>query len=84
MVNRWLFVCTGCNKKYNNQCCFTKYKYDPKKAQDKANINLVNSRKDIDITDEEFQKLDKIVKDGVDNKLIAIIIILNPTALKKH
>ena len=31
-VNRWPFVCTGCNKKYNNQCCFTKYKYDAKKS----------------------------------------------------
>ena len=67
-VNRWPFVCTGCNKKYNNQCCFTKYKYDAKKAQDKADVNLVNSRKGIDITSEEFKKLDKIVKDGVDDK----------------
>ena len=67
-VNRWPFVCTGCNKKYNNQCCFTKYKYDAKKAQDKADVNLVNSRKGIDITSEEFKKLDTIVKDGVDDK----------------
>lgn len=42
-TNRWPFVCSGCNKKYNNQCVFTKYKYDPKKAQDKADVNLVNS-----------------------------------------
>ena len=67
-VNRWPFVCTGCSKKYNNQCCFTKYKYDPKKAQSKAEVNLVNSRKGIDISAEEFQTLDKIVKDGVDSK----------------
>ena len=67
-VNRWAFVCTGRSKKYNNQCCFTKYKYDPKKAQSKAEVNLVNSRKGIDISAEEFQTLDKIVKDGVDSK----------------
>ncbi len=67
-MNRWPFVCTGCSKKYNNQCCFTKYKYDPKKAQSKAEVNLVNSRKGIDISAEEFQILDKIVKDGVDSK----------------
>ena len=67
-VNRWPFVCTGCPKKYNNQCCYTKYKYDVQKAQNKADINLINSRKGIDIDSDEFQKLDKIVKDGIDNK----------------
>ncbi len=67
-VNRWPYVCTGCNKKYNNQCFFTKYKYDAKKAQNKADINLINSRKGIDIDSESFQRLDKIVKDGIDNK----------------
>ena len=39
-----------------------------KKAQDKVDVNLVNSRKGIDITSEKFKKLDKIVKDSVDNK----------------
>ena len=31
-VTRWPFVCTSCSKRYNNQCCFTKYKYDAQKA----------------------------------------------------
>lgn len=61
-------MCTGCNKRYNNQCYFSKYKYDASKAQKKADINLVNSRKGIDINSDEFQKLDKIVKEGIDNK----------------
>ena len=83
-INRWPFVCAGCNKRYNNQCCFTKYKYDAKKAQDKAGINLVNSRKGIDITSEEFQKLDKIVKDGVnDKKSIYQITIENKDEIDK-
>ena len=67
-VTRWPYVCTGCNKRYNNQCYFSKYKYDAPKAQKKAEINLVNSRKGIDINSDEFQKLDKIVKEGIDNK----------------
>ena len=67
-INRWPFVCTGCKKKYNNQCCFTKYKYDAQKAQNKADINLINSRKGIDIDSEKFKEIDKIVKDGIDNK----------------
>lgn len=31
-INRWPYVCTGCNKKYNNKCYYTKYKYDPQKS----------------------------------------------------
>ena len=67
-TQRWPYVCTGCKKKYTNSCPFTKYKYDAEKAQKKADINLVNSRKGIDILSEEFVKLDNIIKEGVDNK----------------
>lgn len=67
-VTRWPYVCTGCSKRYNHQCCFTKYKYDAQKAQNKADTNLINSRKGIDIDSNEFQRLDKIVKEGIDNK----------------
>lgn len=67
-TNKWPYVCTGCKKKYNNQCCFTKYKYDAQQAQNKADINLVNSRKGIDIDSEHFKQLDEIVKNGTDNK----------------
>ena len=82
--NRWPFVCTGCNKKYNNQCFFTKYKYDAKKAQNKADINLITSRKGIDVDSNEFQKLDKIIKDGIDNKKsIYQITIENKNSINK-
>lgn len=67
-INRWPYVCVGCNKKYNNQCFFTKYKYDAKSAQTKADNNLIFSRKGLDIDSEEFRKLDKIIKDGIENK----------------
>ena len=67
-TQRWPFVCTGCPKKYNNQCVFTKYKYDPKKAQNKSEVNLINSRKGIDIDSEKFRELDEIIKTGIDNK----------------
>lgn len=83
-TNRWPYVCTGCNKKYNSQCVFTKYKYDALKAQTKADINLVNSRKGIDIDSEDFQKLDKIIKDGIDNnKSIYQITIENKESIDK-
>lgn len=67
-ITRWPYVCTGCNKRYNNQCCFTKYKYDAQKAQNKADNKLINSRRGIDINQDEFKKIDKIIKDGIDNK----------------
>ncbi len=67
-VNRWPYICTGCNKKYNNQCCFTKYKYNAQNAQNKADLLLVNSRRGIDIDDKNFKQLDNIVKNGIDNK----------------
>lgn len=75
-VTRWPYVCTGCNKRYNNQCCFTKYKYDAKKAKNKADTNLINSRKGIDIDSDKFQRIDKIVKDGTDAFIELIPVIL--------
>ena len=71
-------------KKYNNHCCFTKYKYDAKKAQDKADLNLIISRRSIDIDGEKFKQLDNIVKDGIDNKKsIYQIIIENKDVIDK-
>lgn len=67
-VNRWPYVCTGCKKRFSNNCCFTKYKYDAQKAQSNADYNLINSRRGIDVTDDEFTTLNYIVKDGIDNK----------------
>ena len=37
-------------------------------AQQKADANLINSRKGIDLDNDEFKKLDSIIKNGVDNK----------------
>lgn len=66
-VNRWPYVCSGCKNRYTN-CIFTKYKYDSKVADNKAQANLINSRKGLDIDSEEFKKIDNLIKDGVDNK----------------
>ena len=66
-TQRWPYVCSGCNKRYTN-CPFTKYKYDAKSAQAKADTNLINSRKGIDIDVDEFKKLDNLIKSGVQEK----------------
>ena len=83
-TQRWPYVCTGCPKKYNNQCVFTKYKYDASKAQNKAEVNLINSRKGIDLDSTEFNKLDSIIKKGIDdNKSIYQISIENKDDINK-
>lgn len=65
-LNRWPYVCANCKLRYKN-CPFIQYKYIASTAQKKANANLINSRKGIDIDSEEFKKLDSIIKSGVDN-----------------
>ena len=82
-TQRWPYVCSGCRKRYND-CPFTKYKYDPKIAQKKADYNLINSRRGIDIDAEEFKKLDQLIKEGVDNnKSIYQIKIENNDVINK-
>ena len=66
LLTRWPYVCTNCNKKYTS-CHLNQYKYDSKVAQNNADCNLINSRKGIDISSEEFKELDYIIKNGVDN-----------------
>ena len=76
-VQRWPFVCSGCNMKYSG-CYYTKYSYNTKIAQKKADDNLILSRRGIDIEEERFKKLDNIIKDGIDeNKSIYQIKIEN-------
>ena len=66
-LNRWPFVCSKCKKRYR-ECPFNKFIYNAKNAQEKADYKLIISRKGIDVTDEEFKQLDKIIKTGIDNK----------------
>ena len=66
LLTRWPYVCTNCNKKYTS-CHLNQYRYDSKVAQNNADCNLINSRKGIDISSEEFKQLDSIIKNGVDN-----------------
>lgn len=66
-LNRWPYVCSSCNLRYT-KCSFDKYKYDAKIAQNKANANLINSRRGLDLDDDEFKILDKLIKEGIENK----------------
>ena len=83
-LNRWPMVCSTCKLRYSNECHHIKFKYDAQKAQEKANVNLIISRKGIDIDGEELHKLDTIIKKGIDeNKSIYQIKIENNHEINK-
>ena len=80
---RWPYVCDNCKLRYKN-CSFTKFKYTPISSQKLADEKLVNSRKGLDIDNDEFKQLDKIIKNGIDNdKSIYQIKIENNDKIKK-
>ena len=66
-LKRWPYVCVNCKNRYSD-CPFNKFIYNAKGAQKNAEYNLKMSRKGIDISEDEFKKIDRIVKNGVDNK----------------
>jgi transposase, IS30 family len=65
-LNRWPYVCSSCKFRYK-ECPYLKMKYEARIAQIKADANLINSRKGLDIDSDEFQKIDELIKGGIDN-----------------
>lgn len=65
-TSRYPYVCNRCSHRYT-LCHYQKYVYTAKSAQRKADDKLVLSRRGIDISSDEYKKLDKIIKDGLDN-----------------
>lgn len=83
-LNRWPYVCTNCRKRYIDECPFNKFIYNAKHAQNNADYNLKISRKGLDISSEEFKKLDNIIKKGIEeNKSIYQIKIENNKDIDK-
>ena len=83
-LNRWPLVCTKCKLRYSKDCCYTKFKYDARTVQRKAEAKLINSRKGIDLDSEEFKNLDSIIKCGIEeNKSIYQIKIENNDIIDK-
>ncbi len=66
-IIRYPYVCNGCSQKYQG-CPYDLYEYKSEVAQEKANARLINSRIGINVTEEEFNKIDKIIKEGFNNK----------------
>ena len=73
-LDRYPYVCNACSYRYS-LCGFKKYVYKAKEAQDKANENLVISRRGIDLDDKEYKKIDESIKQGLkDSKSIYHIV----------
>lgn len=63
-TNKAPFVCNGCPNK--NKCKKNRYFYYAEDAYNNYRKTLVESRQGIDFENNEFRKMDKIIKDEVD------------------
>ena len=63
---KYPYVCNGCKDKYT--CRKKQYKYDSKRAQELADYRLVVPRTGINLTKEEFDILNRKIKDGIASK----------------
>ena len=67
VLKRFPYVCNSCKRR--SACCKQfKYIYDASSAQENYEIILRDSRIGLDITLEDKEHLDKILKDGIDKK----------------
>lgn len=61
------YVCNKCRKKL--ACSYPRYYYNAKNAENRANEILSSSRSGANLTDDEFRRLDRIVRDGLSRGL---------------
>ena len=61
---RFPYFCNACHKKYTS-CPFTQFKYDPKRAQEQSDYRLVHSRTGLNMSKEEYNRLNTTILDGV-------------------
>ena len=78
---RFPYVCNGCPKRHQT-CPFTQYIYYPKKAQDMAQFRLKATRIGLNMSESEYQHLDQVIKEGVDNNQSIYHIIKSHPDLK--
>lgn len=65
---RFPYVCNGCPLRRNIKCKYKQYLYDPIKAQKQSEYNLKVTRMGINMTQEEFEALDKKISDAINSK----------------
>lgn len=81
-INKYPFTCDTCKRKFG--CMLDHFYYDSKHAQIKYEKTLVDSRKGIDLSADEFKILDRLVKDGTEKgRSIYAICETNKDVIKK-
>ncbi len=66
-LERFPYVCGSCSRKYTT-CTLTQLKYDGCIAQKKYEFRLHETRKGINLTKEEYNSLNQLLKEGLANK----------------
>lgn len=66
-LDKYPFVCASCKHKYTT-CLMTQFSYNAGLADEIANKKLINSRKGIDLTEEEHSILTQAIKNGLEEK----------------
>ena len=76
-TNRFPYICNGCPTR--KRCRLQKYEYIPLTAQRDYEKELHESRQGLNLTGDEFKKIDKVFKEGFENgQSINHIIANNP------
>lgn len=63
-INKYPFTCDICKRKFG--CLLDHFYYNAKSAQIKYENTLIESRKGVDLTNDEFKTLNELVKNGTD------------------
>lgn len=66
-LDRFPYVCNSCYRRYTD-CKYDQYRYEAQFAQDKADERLHNSRKGINVSKEEFEIINDLIKEGISRK----------------
>lgn len=67
LLKRFPHICANCDKKYT-KCSYHQFRYDARVAQESADRKLSDSRKGVNLTQNEYNTLVAEVKDGLENK----------------
>ena len=80
-LERFPYVCNGCKRK-TRSCMLAKYEYVPISAYREYEKTLHESRQGLDLTGEEFKRIDDALKEGFDKGQSINHIIANNPGLK--
>ena len=72
-LKKFPFTCNGCEKK--PYCRLNQYEYDPRKSNDDYSTRLVESRNHIHLSDQDLERIDRIVSPLIQKNISTEIIL---------